>query len=165
MNGDGTTVRMTVAQAAQALGISAEAVRQRVRRGTLPTEKSEDGSVFVLMDAERTRTDRTDTDGTSDGTTNKAFSEAHLDYALDEIKFLREELFIRNEELRRKDHIIAALAERIPELEAPSLGSEPRESTVSAEGERGGTQQAPTEDQGQEKRPSWWRRLFGEPGG
>jgi hypothetical protein len=26
----------------------------------------------------------------------------------------------RDEELRRKDHIIAALTERIPELEAPS---------------------------------------------
>src|SRR4051812_33742497 len=112
---DGTTVRMTVGQAAQALGISAEAVRQRVRRGTLPTEKSEDGSVFVLVAAERTRTDA---DGTNDGTTDKALLAAHLDHALDEIRFLREELFTRNEELRRKDHLLAALTECIPELES-----------------------------------------------
>src|SRR5947209_3907823 len=113
MDTNGTAVRMTVAHAAEVLGISAEAVRQRVRRGTLPTEKDADGSVFVLINAERTRTD---TDGTADGTTDKALIAAHLDHALDEIKFLREELLTRNEELRRKDHIIAALTERIPEL-------------------------------------------------
>src|SRR5918911_4501518 len=106
MDADGTTVRTTVAQAAEALGISAEAVRQRVRRGTLPTEKSEDGSVFVRIDAVRTRTD---TDGTSDGTADEALLAAHLDHALDEIQFLREELHTRNEELRRKDTIIAQL--------------------------------------------------------
>ncbi len=125
MDADGTTVRMTVAQAARALGISAEAVRQRVRRGTLPTEKSEDGAVFVLLDASKgTERTRTDTDGTDDGTADKALLTAHLDHALDEIMFLRAELVTRNEELRRKDHIIAALTERIPELEAPP---EPRD--------------------------------------
>ncbi len=39
------------------------------------------------------------------------------------------ELVTRNEELRRKDHIIAALTERIPALEP---ASEPRESSVAA---------------------------------
>jgi hypothetical protein len=153
MDDDGTYVRMTVAQAAQALGISAEAVRQRVRRGTLPTEKSEDGTVFVLVDAERTRTD---TEGTGGGTTDKAFIEAYLDHALSEIRFLREELATRSEELRRKDHIIAAFAERIPELEAPP---EARESPETASEEPGGVveEEAPEE----ERRRSWWRRLFG----
>jgi predicted ArsR family transcriptional regulator len=152
MDADGTNVRMTVAQAAQALGISAEAVRQRVRRGTLPTEKSEDGTVFVLI-AGRERT-HTDADGTGDGTTDKAFIEAHLDHALDEIRFLREELAIRNEELRRKDHIIAALTERIPEIEAPPEQRESPETTSEeAEGE---ANKVPEE----ERRP-WWRRWFG----
>jgi hypothetical protein len=122
MDADG----MTVAQAAEALGISAEAARQRVRRGTLPTEKNADGSVFVLIDTERTRTD-------DDGTPDKALLEAHLDHALDEIRFLRDELHTRNEELRRKDHIIAAVTERIPELEpAREPPSEPRESPETA---------------------------------
>ncbi len=159
MDDDGTTVRMTVAQAAQAFGISAEAVRQRVRRGTLPTEKGEDGTVFVLVDAERTRTD---TEGTSDGTTDKAFIEAYLDHALNEVRFLRGELATRNEELRRKDHIIAALTERIPELEAPS---EPRESSETASEPSGSTTpppppEAPEEQEKPTSRP-WWRRLFG----
>jgi hypothetical protein len=40
------------------------------------------------------------------------------------IQFLETELMDRKEESRRKDHIIAALTQRIPELEPPS---EPRE--------------------------------------
>jgi hypothetical protein len=80
----------------------------------------------------------------------------YLDHALDEIRFLREELGIRNEELRRKDHIIAALTERIPELEPPR---ERREAPVTAtEGEASAT--STTEDTGQ-PRASWWRRMFG----
>jgi hypothetical protein len=152
---DGTHVRMTVAQAAQALGISAEAVRQRVRRGTLPTEKSEDGSVFVLIDplqyAERTRTDGV---GTGDGTSDEALLSAHLDHALEEIRFLRSELSTRNEELRRKDHIIAALTERIPGLPSPPEASpEPRESP---ETPTVGTEKA----EPQPERVPWWRRIF-----
>ncbi len=153
MDDDGTYVRMTVAQAAQALGISAEAVRQRVRRGKLPTEKSEDGTVFVLVDAERTRTD---TQGTGGGTTDKVFIEAYLAHALSEIRFLREELATRNEELRRKDHIIAAFAERIPELEAPP------EARESAEPRSEGS--TPTEQKGAAQETTsrpWWRRVFG----
>src|SRR5215207_1920669 len=102
---DGTHVRMTVAQAAQALGISAEAVRQRVRRGTLPTEKSEDGSVFVLIDplqyAERTRTDGV---GTGDGTSDEALLSAHLDHALEEIRFLRSELSTKRGATPQRSH-------------------------------------------------------------
>ena len=155
MDADGTRVRMTVSQAAQALNISAEAVRQRVRRGTLPTEKSEDGTVFVLLDTERTRTD---TVGTDEGTTDKALLSAHLDHALEEIRFLRSELSTRNEELRRKDHIIAALTERIPELPPPpDTPPEPRESPQTVSDTVSGTQ----ESSEWEKPVSWWKRLFG----
>ena len=63
----------------------------------------------------------------------------------------------RDEELRRKDHIIAALTERIPELEPAR--EEPREAresprTVSEEPDKDTT--APDEEQ-----PSWWKRFFG----
>jgi hypothetical protein len=43
------------------------------------------------------------------------------------------ELEARTEELRRKDYIIAALTERIPELEVPS---EPREAPVTPSEDR-----------------------------
>jgi hypothetical protein len=45
----------TVAEAAALLGISAEAVRGRIRRGTLPVER-EGGTVYVLLN--RPVTDR-----------------------------------------------------------------------------------------------------------
>jgi hypothetical protein len=38
----------------------------------------------------------------------------------DDIEFLRRELETRTEEIRRRDSIIAALAQRLPEIEAPS---------------------------------------------
>ncbi len=55
--------RTTVAEAAEVLGISAEAVRGRIRRGTLPVER-EGGAVYVLLDhraANRTTADQSRT--------------------------------------------------------------------------------------------------------
>src|SRR3712207_9276407 len=54
--------RTTVAEAAEVLGISAEAVCIRIRRGTIPVEW-EGGTVYVLLDAPaegRTTGDQTD---------------------------------------------------------------------------------------------------------
>ncbi len=45
-------LRLTVPDAAKALGISPEAVRNRLSRGTLESMK-EDGSVYVLLPADR----------------------------------------------------------------------------------------------------------------
>ena len=129
------TLRVTVVKAAELLGLTEGAVRQRIKRGTLPIEKPVDGSVYVLLDASRVRNNadntRTDADGTHDNTTDLHMTIERLD---SEVSFLRSELITRNEELRRKDHIIAALTERIPELEAPR---EPRESPPEASTERG----------------------------
>jgi len=52
---DDRTKKLTVSEAAGALGISAEAVRQRIKRGTIDTEKDVGGTVYVLIDADRTR--------------------------------------------------------------------------------------------------------------
>src|SRR5919199_843830 len=59
--------RVTVAEAARILGISPEAVRARIQRGTLPKEKDPDGTVYVRLDAGRTRSNA---DGTSDGSSD-----------------------------------------------------------------------------------------------
>src|SRR5215207_4540754 len=65
----GGTRRLPVNEAAVVLGISTEATRQRVKRGTLPTERDEDGNVFVLLDDDGTGGGtRGDADGTGDGT-------------------------------------------------------------------------------------------------
>jgi len=74
-----------------------------------------------------------------------------------EIEYLRETIARRDEEIRRRDHLLAAALERIPALEEPS--SEPRETpqTVAEELDRG---TPPPEGQGQQRR-SWWRAFFG----
>jgi hypothetical protein len=45
------TRRVRPQEAALELGISTEAVRQRVRRGTLRAEKAKDGHVYIHLDA------------------------------------------------------------------------------------------------------------------
>ncbi len=54
------TERFSYAQAAKALGISTDAVRVRVRRGTLRSER-DGGRVFVILNADQVRPDNDDT--------------------------------------------------------------------------------------------------------
>jgi|SRR5829696_6072868 len=128
---------VTVKEAAAILGISPEAVRARIKRGTLHKEKGADGAVYVRLDA----------DGTHDGTSAHRGRDELVDELRDRVRYLEEES-------RRKDSIILTMAQRIPELEAPS---EPRESPVSPSEE-------PTEgervSEGEAQRRSWWRRLL-----
>lgn len=136
---DGTrSQRYTVTEAASVLGISTEATRQRVKRGTLPTIRDEEGNVFVLLEHDGTRRDA---DGTNDGT-------ALVDRMSAEIEYLRDTIARRDEEIRRRDHLLAAALERIPALESPP---ETSESPVRASEEASDTPSP----------PSWWRRFFG----
>jgi hypothetical protein len=135
-----------VPEAARILGISPEAVRSRIQRGTLHKEKAADGTVYVRLDADQTRSYG---DGTADGSIDQSGDQTPLVASqADQILFLRAELVTRNEELRRKDHIIAALTERIPELEA---SPEAREAPQTSSEDASGTPPP----------PSWWRRFFG----
>ena len=111
-----TEQRFTVSEAADSLGISSEAVRTRIQRGTLRSVR-EGGRVFVLFDSDRTQSN---TDGTEDQT--PLVSELR-----DRVAFLEGQLKIRTEENRRKDHLLAAALERIPALEAPTDAPEPPE--------------------------------------
>ena len=78
----------------------------------------------------------------------------------DQVEYLRHELDIRNEELRRKDHLFAAALERIPAIEAPSdEPTEPRESAVS-DSEDTPKGAAPQDQADGEIKRSWWQRLF-----
>jgi hypothetical protein len=103
--------RTTVAQAAGILGISAEAVRGRIRRGTLPVER-EAGTVYVLLDTatdSRTTGDRSrTTDDQPDDRTDPPDDRTDLLIAelQDRVRSLEE----TNEENRR---VILALTSRI----------------------------------------------------
>jgi excisionase family DNA binding protein len=159
---------ITVQEAARRLGVKEDAIRKRMQRGTLEHEKDpEDGRVYVFLDATLDGSQDTAQD-TSEDTSYDALVETLRDqvsYLKAVIQTRDHELEARTEELRRKDHIIAALTERIPELE-PAAGT--RESPEST-GEPSDTPeprsaseepQEPSPERSQEER-SWWRRIFG----
>jgi hypothetical protein len=141
-----------VAEAAELLGISAEAVRGRIRRGTLPVER-ERGTVYVLLDpeiADRPTTDQPRTIDRPDDRTDALIAELQ-----DRVRSLEE----ANRENRR---IIAALTARIPEL-PPAASQEPSEAPSEATEQPGRVgPQAPLEGPREPTEPrSWWRRVFG----
>jgi excisionase family DNA binding protein len=130
--------RVTVQEAARLLGISEGAVRARIHRGTLETER-DSGTVYVRLNA--------------DDTTNERTEQSELAQTLREYNAsLERQLNAEREASAELRRIVAGLVQRIPELEAPS---EPRESpeTATAEHHPGGGQEGA-------QRP-WWSRWFG----
>ncbi len=151
---------LDVKQAADELGISSDAVRKRISRGTLRSGKHEDGSVRVWLDGvDERRDDDQPHGGTEAGHKLDGRLDDLIDAKDDALRDLRDQLEHMRRESERKDAIImqmaqanASLSARIPELEAPP---ESREAPMTgSEGADGG---APSEP---EKR-SWWRRYFG----
>jgi hypothetical protein len=126
--------RLTVDQAADALGVTAEAIRGRIRRDTIAFERV-GGRVYVLLPDEQ------QTEQTPD--------QSEL------VAVLREQLAAERQAHAEARRIIAGLVERLPpQLEAPS---EARESTQTERAEP-----RPDSAGAQEgaRRP-WWRRMFG----
>jgi len=128
----------------------------RVRRGTLESEKDPDGRVHVWVNGNSTET-RPRLDG----------EPSALISAKDEtINVLSKQLEAEREARRRADTIIAqltqanaALAARVPELEAPQKSSEAAE-TVEDKPERTDFRSSMGEVEEGAQRP-WWRRVFG----
>jgi|SRR5918912_2635422 hypothetical protein len=144
--------RVTVAEAAQILGLSAEAVRSRLQRGTLNGTKV-DGTVYVLLDATQTRPN---TDESADQT--NAQTRLDDDQTTLHITSLHEQIEWLRREVERKDTIIMTLASRIPELEPAIEPPEARQTP--REGPEGEGDPAPNAEE-PERRSSWWVRLFG----
>jgi hypothetical protein len=147
-----------VPEAAEQLGITAEAVRMRIKRGTLRSERQA-GRVFVLLGPDRPTEHTTErTEPTEDRT-------AEL------IATLQEQLAEEREARRRADTIIAQLARAneeqartIRELEAPSEPpSDEQESpqTVEEEPEKAEPHSDAAGAQEGVQRRSWWRRVLG----
>ncbi len=161
---------MPVPEAARALGISPEAVRNRLSRGTLRSEKV-DGRVFVLIDRDMARhTERPITD-TPNGVPPDATELVEEMRA--RIEDLRDQLAEEREARRRADTIImqltqanAALASRLPELEAAaqdapdgSITVRDEDNGVSAHNGHDEAQKGAHEER--EARRPWWLRIFG----
>ncbi len=162
--------RLTVGQAAAALGLTKGAVRSRIKRGTLPTVK-EAGRVYVVLGGGTSSANRPPN---TDEPIGEPSAQSELIESLqDQVAFLRAELERRGEEANRYQRIVAGLAqtnaklsERVRELEAaPEPRDEPE--TVAESSRRTDAPEEPTEAQEAAREPegterrSWWRRWFG----
>ena len=130
--------RLDVKQAAQVLGVSTDAVHKRVRRGSLESDKDENGHVYVYLD------DGLDSPLDAGYTADRR--DEHVAGLEDQIAFLRAEL-------ERKDAILLTMAQRIPELE-PAQGA-PESPETTAAGPEG------VETPLAAEKASFWRRFFG----
>ena len=141
-----------MAEAADALGITVDAVRSRVKRGTIAHERK-GGRVYVLLGADESRPGH-------DQVTDQGARESE-DRTAELIATLREQLQAERQAHAEARRIIAGLVERIPAIEAPQEASEASE-TVEEESERAAEQPHSATGGAQEgtQRP-WWRRVFG----
>src|SRR5215207_4562357 len=154
--------RLTVHQAAKVLGITPEAVRSRIQRGTLAKEKGDDGTVYVRLNDDQLRTNADKQTDQSAYIGDQTDDQSQLvEHMASEIEHLREMLALRDEEIRRRDHLLAAALERIPAIESPDTPSETPESPVRASEEAHSTHNTPPEQQETTQRRSWWRAFFG----
>jgi hypothetical protein len=138
--------RTTIAEAAKRLDVTQEAIRQRIRRGTIEHDKDESGKTHVYLTEDETRSQPMD-NSVVNGVVND-----YITALKSEIESLKQDREVWQEEARRKDTIIMALTNRIPELEAPPEAAE----SVVTDGTGGGKGSVPPEPE----KASWWRRLF-----
>jgi DNA-binding Lrp family transcriptional regulator len=186
-----STGRATVGEAAEILGITAEAVRSRVKRGTLKSVK-EGSTVYVLLKGNGTNRsysgaqtatghDRTEAQSPTEPDRTDARA-ALVDSLQDQIEYLREQLAEEREARRRADTLLARLTEanasmagQIRELTAPQRPpDEPEAGAEDAEevddrGEHAEAQEGAQEEHSTNvERPTeetarrpWWIRWLG----
>lgn len=160
-----TSRRVTVPDAAKLLGISVEAVRGRIKRGTLEHEKEEGGAVYVLLDADRSQPV---VDQSPDQTALELMREL-IEENRERLRYLERQVEEEREARRRADMLLARLVERIPELEMPASPEPPSQESTEAPASPAATEQpGRVEPQGQvegaqegAETRSWWRRMFG----
>ncbi len=178
------TVRMTVQEAAEALGVTVEAVRGRMHRGKYGREKDAEGRVWVLLSPDQLTNGRSEVNERSSKRSSTSSDERSDDHSRtdgptvyrrvdaadselveelrSEVAYLKEIVATRDEELRRKDTIIMQMAQRIPEL-PPAPSQEPRDERKTTAKGSGGVEDL-ADNAGTQisvQRRSWWRRIFG----
>ena len=138
--------RLTVAQAADRLGITQDAVRQRIRRDTIRHEKDENGRVYVFLDSTNTEHDGVHND------VHDSVRDELVEELRDRVRALEE----ANRETRR---LLAGALERIPAIESPETQDGPE--TVPEEAAGTSARADEGERETESSRPSFWRRFFG----
>src|SRR5215208_5179674 len=107
MDGYNGMDRITVAEAAQRLGVKEQAIRKRISRGTLRHDKDGDGRVYVYISSESE--DEVQGKDTRDDT----YRDALVESLQDQNRFLQEEL-------ARKDAILMNMTQTMRQLTAPA---------------------------------------------
>ena|SRR5215210_6336534 len=148
MGGIRRGTRLTQREAAERLGISVEAIRKRVKRGTLQSDKGEDGRRYVYLP------DAPDAGGP------QPEPDALTSELRDRLRYVEQQLEAERQAHAEARRIIAGLVERIPALEAPQDSPEVGRGSPEAADQQQGRGDVPTDSQAATSRP-WWRRLFG----
>jgi hypothetical protein len=149
--------RHTVADAADMLGITTGAVRNRLSRGTLRKVK-ESGTVYVLLPTDMSRDAGRDADDTPPGMPHPE-SEALTSELRDRLRYVEDQLEAERQAHAEARRIIAGLVERIPAIEAPADAPGSPEPGEEQQGRGQPRSEAPGPQEGG-RRP-WWRRVFG----
>ena len=168
MSEDMSVERLSVMEAAEALGVTRDAIHKRIRRGTIEYEKGEDGRFYVYVDISTSRVDQSAYESKDESKVEVL--ERLIEGQQDRIAFLERELERRGDETVRLHQIVAGLtqanaqlAARVPELEAPQEAAEAPE-PAEDEPERAEPRPDRVEAQegvGEASERSWWRRMFG----
>jgi DNA-binding transcriptional MerR regulator len=142
--------RVTQREAAEIMGVSVEAIRKRVKRGTLHSEKGEDGRRYVYLDDDPDAAQHhADHAGHAyPQPEGRRHDDPLVEELRDRVRSLEEQLGRADERDRENRRIIAALTARIPEIEAPA-SPEPQGASTEA-----------TEQPGRAAERPWWRRWF-----
>ena len=142
--------RLTVSDAAKLLNVTPEAVRQRIRRGTIQHERTQDGRYYVFLSPKEDVEDHVENGTNPD-------QQLRSDY----IETLKRELEARNQELSEMRRLVAGALERIPAIEAPAETSSeaPRSLSIDLQGDTGIRTSAEQEKPSESR--SWWSWFFG----
>jgi hypothetical protein len=147
--------RVSEDEAARHLGLTVDAVRKRVQRGQIAYEKDAAGRVRIILDERETLQDES-----PDSTGQRSDARGVLiDELRDRLRYVERQLEAErraNEENRR---LLAALIQRVPELEA---AQKPPEEPQTPTPQPGRVEPQATIEGAQEgtQRP-WWQRWFG----
>ena len=146
--------RLTVPQAAEALGVTVDAVRGRIRRGKLNSEQHA-GTVYVWLDAP----EEDDSRGPSATSHRPSDDQSErIEVFREQVASLREQLQAERQAHAEARRLLMAALERIPpQLEAPS---EPPESLETPSDSAPNTP-TPLEPETPAVPRPWWRRWFG----
>ncbi len=157
---------MTVADAAQALGLTSDAIRAKIRRGTMSGFKADDDTWRVIVDqpVDATPTDSGQTDGTTSDSRGQTVTDPPTDAHIHLIEHMRDEIEYLRTELAQRSHELATERERSDVLQREALGR--IEALTAGERPRGAAPEPPGSPQTNETGPqgvwdrlrAWWSR-------